>query len=29
VLAVSMIREGIEDYRRYRSDRKTNKATFK
>lgn len=29
VLAVSMVREGIEDYRRYRSDRKTNKATFK
>lgn len=28
VLALSMIREGIEDYRRYKSDKKTNMATF-
>lgn len=29
VLGVSMIREGIEDYRRYKSDKKTNNDVFK
>ena len=29
VLTVSMIREGIEDFRRYRSDKKMNMDSFK